>query len=547
MSERDRARDGRVEQVVRTARDAWLAAPPIGDAAYQEFGERLVDVLDGRWPELAAANATDVEAGRGLGYPEPLLDRMTLCRGHLDQLRELASSVAARLPGLVSAGPRVDGPRGIRSRRLPKPLGVVLMVYEARPTVTIEAALLTVSTGNAAILRAGKEVAATTAVLAGAAADAAEASGLPAAIVQVVLDPDRSLLRGLLGRHDMIDVLVPRGSPSLIDFCRQATRIPVIASGGGVNHLYVHQSADLRRAAVAVLDSKLPAPAGCTSLEMLLVDEPVTAAFLAALGAAAGERDWPPFRLRLPSWLVPAATGAGLTAEPLGEHDDGREFLDRTLALRQVSGPDEAIRHIERHGSGHTEAVFAETAHTVRRFCARVDAATIVVNGSLRLNDGPTMGIGPELAISTNRLHVRGPVTMEALLTSSWVVEGNGALRDEPPPPRSARLVEPPPAAPAATAGPGPENAARAAVSTAVRRLVIRESRLTMPADDLAEDEPLNGPLLRINSLGFLGMLVRLEDELDVSLPDEMLVGRRFDTVRDLVDVVASSVEGDRR
>ena len=531
-----------VDQIVRVARDAWQAAPPIGDGAYLAFGERLVASVGERWPELARANSADLEAGRRRGFPEPLLERMSLSERHLDQLRGLASSVAAQLPDLVSPGPAVEGPAGVRSRRLPKPLGVVLMVYEARPTVTLEGALLTVSTGNAAILRAGKEVSTTTAAFARAVSAAVEAAGLPAGMAQVVDDPDRRLLRGLLGRHDAIDVLIPRGSPSLIDYCYDATRIPVIASGGGVNHLYLHRSADLRLAAVAALDSKLPAPAGCTSLEMVLVDEPATARFLAELGAALRERAWPPFTLRLPAGLVEAAAVEGLTAEPIGDVDDGREFLDPTLALRQVSGPDEAIAHIARHGSGHTEAVFATADEPVQRFCRLVDAATIVVNGSLRLNDGPTMGIGAELAISTNRLHVRGPVTMDALLTRGWVVEGGGALRDDLPPPRLVKPAEQAfePVRPAAK--PAPAAGARAAVSTAVRRLVIRESRLSIQADDLREDEPLNGPLLKINSLGFVGMLVRLEDELDVTLPDELLVGRRFDTVRDLVDVVAGSV-----
>lgn len=528
MTESDSAR---VEQIVRTARDAWRAAPTMGDETYRAFGARLVEAVDKRWAELREANAADLEAGRARRFPEALLERMSLCDHHLDGLRDLAASVAVELPGVLSAGPPVAGPGGVRSHRLPKPLGVVLMVYEARPTVTVEGALLTVSTANAAILRAGREVSATTAVFGSAIAAAIEASGLPAGLVQVLHDPDRRLLRGLLGCHDAIDVLIPRGSPSLIDYCHDATRIPVVASGGGVNHLYVHRSADLRLAATAALDSKLPAPAGCTSLEMLLVDESVTSAFLATLGAVAAERDWPAFALRLPASLVRTATAAGLTAEPLGEVDDGREFLDRTLALRPVSGLEAAIGHIARHGSGHTEGVFATSAETTDRFCGRVDAATIVVNGSLRLNDGPTMGIGPELAISTNRLHVRGPVTMDALVTRGWVVDGGGALRDEPPPPRQR------PAVPSV-----PADQARAAVSVAVRRLVIRESRLSLQPGDISEDEPLDGPLLRINSLGFVGMLVRLEDELDVSLPDEVLVGRRFDTVRDMVDVIARSV-----
>jgi glutamate-5-semialdehyde dehydrogenase len=289
-----------------------------------------------------------------------------------------------------------------------------------------------VCAGNATILRGSAEIGATTAVLGEVLSGALADSGLPAGMVQVLGGTDRDQLRQLLHRHDAIDLLIPRGSPSLIDYCRGATRIPVIAGGGGVNHLYVHDSADPELAVRLVLDSKLPEPAGCTALEMALVDEGATGAFFATLARRAAEGALLDLRLRVPEGLIgglPDDLVAAREVLPLAEHDDGREFLDQVLAVRVVEGVDEAIAHIRRHGSGHTEGVVSSSPEVIERFCRQVDAAAVVVNGSLRLHDGPTMGLGAELAISTGRLHVRGPVTLSSLVTHSWVIDGHGTVR----------------------------------------------------------------------------------------------------------------------
>jgi glutamate-5-semialdehyde dehydrogenase len=248
-------------------------------------------------------------------------------------------------------------------------------------------------------------------------------------MVQVLADADRRLVRQLLGRHDAIDALVPRGSPSLIDHCRTSSTIPVIASGGGVNHLYVDASADLELAARIALDSKLVEPTACNTLEMVLVHGNVAerlARLLVELGPHAAE----PYTLRLdPALAAKVRGGPRVAVQALDAHDDGREFLDRTLAVRAVAALDAAVEHIRRYGSRHTEGVVASRTEVVDGFLRAVDAATLVVNGSLRLHDGPTMRLGPEISISTGRLHVRGPVGLAALLTYSWAVDGNGTLR----------------------------------------------------------------------------------------------------------------------
>jgi glutamate-5-semialdehyde dehydrogenase len=297
--------------------------------------------------------------------------------------------------------------------------------------VTIEGALLPVAVGNVVILRGGSEMAATNAALGTVAADAATAAGLPDGMVQVLTDGDRRTVRELLKRHHDIDALVPRGSPSLIDFCRTASTIPVIASGGGVNHLYVDRSADLALAAAIALDSKIPEPTACNTLELVLAHTDVAVPFTNTLLRLA-EREAPGCLLRLdPALASGVHTGTHTAVTALADIDAGREFLDPSLGVREVSGVDEAVGYIRRYGSGHTEGVVATSATVIDRFLRSVDAAALVVNGSLRLHDGPTMGLGPEISISTGRLHVRGPVGLAELLTYSWVIDGRGTLRGQ--------------------------------------------------------------------------------------------------------------------
>lgn len=425
-----------VDQLVEAARQALLQSPPVGDEAYLSLARALRKRLTQRWPEIQKANSDDLAQAAAHGHAETVVERIRLTDAHLDVLTELTRGIERELPEVARPGPAIHGAGTLVARRIPKPLGVVLMIYEARATVTVEGALVSVSVGNATIMRGGSEIAATNKVLKSVFVDALADAALPEAMVQVVEDQDRSHLRQLLRRDDAIDVLIPRGSPSLLDFCRSASKIPVIFGGDGVNHLYIHHSADLDLAVTLVLDGKLPDPAGCTALEMVLVDDVVAAPFIAALAAhlpAVPSSLVEGFGLRMPDPLrarLPAEVLHGVPVGTLAAHDDGREFLDRTLAVRPVSGLAEAVAHIRRFGTGHTECVVSEDPETITRFCQSVDAAALIVNGSPRLHDGPTIGLGrAELAISTGRLHVRGPVTLRDLLTYSWLIEGHGTVR----------------------------------------------------------------------------------------------------------------------
>lgn len=426
------------EAILTSVRAAVAAAPPTGDPAYERYCRELAKRLADHWPTVLKANAEDLARAEQRGLSPVLLDRLRLTDDHLGPLERLTDTVLSELADVTARDAGVPvGDWGVRLRA-PKPLGVVFMVYEARPTVTVEGALLPVAVGNAVLLRGGKEIARTNEALSVVAREALEAAGLPAHLVTVLDDPDRAQLRALLKRPDAIDVLVPRGSPSLIDYCRGASSIPVIASGGGVNHVYVHRSADLDLAAEVALDSKLPEPTACNTAEMMLVDAEAAAGLVAAILRAAerGNRQVT-VRLdpRVPRPRAEAGSGSGNDGgqpwriDELQEHDFGREFLDATIGVHPVAGMDEALAHIRRHGSGHTEGVLAADSDVTEEFTRRVDAAAIVVNGSLRLHDGPTLGLGSEISISTGRMHVRGPVTLGSLVTHSWVVEAHGTLR----------------------------------------------------------------------------------------------------------------------
>ncbi|WP_186156447.1 glutamate-5-semialdehyde dehydrogenase [Burkholderia gladioli] len=421
------------EHLLHDARSAFLSAPPVGHPAYLRYCDTLRARLLDTWPTIVAANGRDLEAAAARGLPPVLIERLRMGDVQRLQLVALTAKVAAELPAATAASDWIDVADWGRLRRVPKPLGVLLMVYEARPTVTVEGALLPVVAGNAVLLRGGKEMAETDAALAATIRDALVDAGLPPTLVSIVTDPDRAVLRALLKRHDAIDVLIPRGSASLIDYCRSASSIPVIASGGGVNHLYVHRSADLERAAAIALDSKLAEPTACNTVEMILVDAEVAQALTDHLvDAAVGAHT--PTTLRLGGELAErihtqAHSPGTVRIETLEAHDFGREFLDATLGVLPVTGLEAALRHIREHGSAHTEGVLSTDPHVIDAFAARVDAAAIVVNGSLRLHDGPTLQLGSEISISTGRLHVRGSVTIGSLLTYSWLVDAQGALR----------------------------------------------------------------------------------------------------------------------
>ncbi|MBO2450266.1 glutamate-5-semialdehyde dehydrogenase [Actinomadura barringtoniae] len=420
------------DEILRRAREAQRSAPPVGDKAYRAFVQAARERMDAHWTELTEAGDRDIAQARERGLSEALIERLRLTDRHRSALENAFESVGAALPHHHVAGESVHGMGDVRAHRVLRPLGVILMIFEARAEITLRSAVMCAATGNAVLLRGGSEIAETNKAVGGVLQAALADAELPAGLVTILDSGDRRELRALLKRDDEIDVVIPRGSPSLIETCRTTSRIPMITGGGGANHLYVHRTADPRVAAELTLDGKLPDPAACTALETVLVDEAITDAYLTALGEAASAPDAERLTLRVPEDLAsraPSTLQKRLDPVGLGPHDDGREFLDQTLAIRTVPDLTAATDHIRRFGSGHTEGVLTNDDATAEAFCARVDAAAIVVNGSLRLNDAPAMGLGAALAISTGRLHARGPVTLDTLFTHSWIVEGANTSR----------------------------------------------------------------------------------------------------------------------
>jgi glutamate-5-semialdehyde dehydrogenase len=306
--------------------------------------------------------------------------------------------------------------------RVRVPLGVVAMIYEARPNVTVEASALTLKAGNAVVLRGGSEAVRSNAALALVVGGALESVGLPRELVQILPFTDRDAVRALVQQSGYVDLAIPRGGEALIRFVTENARVPVVQHFKGVCHLFLDAGTDPTEAARIAVNAKMQRPGVCNALECLLVDAndaarllpPVAAALVAAGCAIRGDE-----RTRE---LVPEAVAAT-------PGDYGREFLDTILAVRVVGGVDGAIDHVSEYGSGHTEAILTPSAEHAERWRREVDAACVVVNASTRFHDGGELGLGAEIGIATSRLHWRGPMGLESLTTMKWIIDGEGQVR----------------------------------------------------------------------------------------------------------------------
>lgn len=390
----------------------------------------IADELLARADAILAANAADLEAARASGTAASLLDRMSLTPARLAAIAADTRSVAG-LPDPV--GERFDAaelPNGLRLHKVRTPLGVVGAVYEARPNVTVDIAALCLKTGNAVIMRGGSDIARSCEAITAAIGAALERAGLPADAVQSITDPDRDLVRGLLRLDRYVDMIIPRGGAGLHRFCLENATVPVITGGIGVVHLFVEASADLARAVPLIHNAKVQRPSVCNALDTLLVQREVAPALLpavaAALAPAGVELRCDPESLAI---LADAPNTAGWRLGPAAAGDFGAEFLDLILSVKVVAGLDEAIDFIAEHSSGHTEAILTERPEAAARFTREVDASAVFVNASTRFNDGGQFGLGAEVAVSTQKLHWRGPMGLVALTTFKWVGQGEYSAR----------------------------------------------------------------------------------------------------------------------
>ncbi|MFO7647170.1 glutamate-5-semialdehyde dehydrogenase [Halomonas sp. 3H] len=409
----------RLGQAARAAATAMRRTPTAAkNAALLAMAERLQAAR----AEVLAANERDLARGRESGLDAALLDRLALNEARLDAMVEGLSQVAT-LPDPVG---EIDGlrarPSGIQVGQMRVPLGVIGIIYESRPNVTLEAASLCLKSGNAAILRGGSEARESNAAIAACIRAGLADAGLPEAAVQVVATTDRAAVGRLIAMPEYVDVIIPRGGKSLIERIAREARVPVIKHLDGVCHVYVDATADLDKALAIAVNAKTHRYGTCNTMETLLIDAPVAEALLPRLAAAYGEHGVELRGCERTRAILPGCAVAT-------EEDWDAEYLAPVLAIRVVDGMDAAIAHIERHGSHHTDAIVTESYGLARRFLAEVDSSSVMVNASTRFADGFEYGLGAEIGISTDKLHARGPVGLEGLTTRKYVVLGDGQVR----------------------------------------------------------------------------------------------------------------------
>ena len=403
------------------ARAASRAVGAASAGAKMDALRAIADRLDADRRTLQAANEQDVNWAIESGVDTPLIDRLVLDDRTVDRMCEGVREVAA-LPDPVGAVSELDyRPTGIQVGRMRVPLGVIGIIYESRPNVTADAASLCLKSGNACILRGGSEALRSNTAIAGAIRAALAGSALPADAVQLVPTADRAAVGELLGLDDYVDVIVPRGGKGLIERVTRESRIPVIKHLDGVCHVYIDDAADLDMAVAVAFNSKTEKYAVCNAIETLLVADAVAEATLPRLQARFDEA--------VVELRGCERTRAIIDALPATEEDWYEEYLAPVLAIRVVEGLDEAIEHINRYGSGHTDTIVTNDYAHSRRFLAEVDSASVMVNVSTQFADGFEYGLGAEIGISTDKLHARGPVGLEGLTTRKFVVLGNGEIR----------------------------------------------------------------------------------------------------------------------
>ena len=387
----------------------------------------LADLLREREPDILAANARDVEAARSAGQDSARLDRLTLTPAIMEEMRAACAHVA-NLPDPVGATEsQWQRPNGLLVGKMRIPLGVIAMIYEARPNVTIDAAILCIKAGNAVILRGGSEALHSNTALAQALQDAMVQAGLPAEAAQLVTVPGHEAVNALCKLDQYIDVIIPRGGEGLVRAVTEAATMPVLKHFKGVCHAYIEPDADLEKALDIVFNGKVQRPGVCNALECLLVHKDVAARFLPMvaekLGAAGVE-----FRADATALPLMGKAPAG-SVVPQKPEDLGQEFHNLILAVRVVKDMDEALDHIARYGSNHTEIICTNDHAKAMRFLREADASMVAVNASSRFNDGGQLGLGAEIGISTSKLHAYGAMGVEELTTTKFVVLGQGQVR----------------------------------------------------------------------------------------------------------------------
>jgi glutamate-5-semialdehyde dehydrogenase len=411
-----------IEQMARDAKDASRQLRKVGREKKDAALERMAAMLIKRKESIQKENDKDLSLAREKGLSSAMIDRLTLDDKTVHAMAEGVGEVAA-LPDPVG---EVTGmwkrPNGLLVGRVRIPLGVIGFIYESRPNVTVDAASLCLKAGNVVILKGGSEAIHSNLILADILREALEETGLHQKAIQVIPTTEREAVGVLLGLDDYVDIIIPRGGEGLIRFVAENSRIPVLKHYKGVCHIYVDEFADLELATNVCFNAKVQRPGVCNAMETMLVHEKIASDFL------------PPMVKRLQDAGVEIrgctkTLGLVPDARPADESDWPAEFLDLILAVRIVSGMDEALEHIDTYSSDHTEAIITRDYTRSQRFLAEVDSSVVLVNASTRFNDGYELGLGAEIGINTSKLHAFGPMGLEELTTTKFVVYGDGQIR----------------------------------------------------------------------------------------------------------------------
>ncbi len=415
-----------VADVGRRARAASRAMARAASAAKDQALAATAAAIRRAAPALQAANAKDLEAARAAGLDAAFVDRLALTDAVIESMAAGLEQIVMLPDPVGEIGELRFRPSGIQVGRMRVPLGVIGIIYESRPNVTIDAAGLCIKSGNATILRGGSEAIHSNRALAALIREGLRAAGLPEDAVQVIETTDRAAVGALISNPAHVDVIVPRGGKSLIERISRDSKVPTIKHLDGICHVYIDAAADLDKAVAIADNAKTQRYSPCNTMETLLVDAPVAEVVLSRLGRIYTDKG---VELRCDDRTLRILTALGIPCVPAAEEDWSTEYLAPILSIRVVDGLDEAMDHIAAYGSQHTDAIVTEDYSRAMRFLREVDSASVMVNASTRFADGFEYGLGAEIGISTDKLHARGPVGLDGLTSLKYVVLGSGQVR----------------------------------------------------------------------------------------------------------------------
>jgi len=410
-------------EIAQRAAKAARAVATLSEHDKNKVLQKMADAIRSHKDKILAVNEKDMVAGKEKGLSDAMMDRLQLDDDRVEGMASAIEEIIELSDPVGDSYVLEERPNGLKIEKMRIPLGVIAMIYEARPNVTADAGALCFKSGNAVILRCGREAIESSKAIADALHEALEQSGLPKDVITVVPTPDRELMTELLQQKDYIDLVIPRGGEGLIHYVSDTSKIPVIQHYKGVCHLYVDKDADLDKALAILLNGKTQRTGVCNALEGLLVHQDVAETFLPMAAKALAEKG-------VTIHTDKRSVGYFDGADEIADDAFGEEYLALEIAIRTVDDFDAAADHIQQFGSGHTEVIVTENQDTAKRFIREIDSAVTMANASSRFSDGGQLGLGAEIGISTSKLHAYGPMGLQALTTEKFVVTGNGQIRD---------------------------------------------------------------------------------------------------------------------